>query len=140
MVKKLIFLCLLSFNCLGQKNINWDLLSRVEYSREGWELNGYARPSFPPSLQQLEGKEVLISGYLVPIDPALNMYALSRYPLATCFFCGKAGPETVMEIVFLDYPGRLVTDRYVILKGILRLNDSDSGRLYYRLENARFHG
>jgi translation initiation factor IF-2 len=51
-----------------------------------------------------------------------------------CFFCGGAGPETVMEVeseVGVDF-----TAEQIIMKGTLKLNDSDINMLMYRLENA----
>ena len=51
-----------------------------------------------------------------------------------CFFCGGAGPETIMEVYTkeeIDY-----TAEAVIVKGVLKLNDSDINRLIYALEDV----
>jgi len=51
-----------------------------------------------------------------------------------CFFCGGAGPETVME-VFAKEPIKYSAEP-VMLKGKLELNDSDVNRLIYTLKDV----
>ena len=51
-----------------------------------------------------------------------------------CFFCGGAGPETVMEVESLE--GVEFSADPIVLKGILRLNDKDINHLMYKLEEA----
>jgi hypothetical protein len=52
-----------------------------------------------------------------------------------CFFCGNAGPETVMEVFSKDKV-KYTTD-LITIKGTLSLNDSDAMRLMYILKDAR---
>ena len=51
-----------------------------------------------------------------------------------CFFCGGAGPETVMEVTALE--GIEYTAEPIIIKGVLRLNDSDINKLMYAIEEV----
>jgi hypothetical protein len=51
-----------------------------------------------------------------------------------CFFCGGAGPETVMEVYAKE--SVKYTAEAIILRGKLELNDSDVNRLMYILNNA----
>ena len=92
-------------------------------------------PTFGDNLHALEGKEVLIKGFVIPLDVSLNLYVLSANPYASCFFCGGAGPETVMDIVFAEKQ-KFRTDEYVTLKGRLKLNADDVYKLNYILEDA----
>ena len=51
-----------------------------------------------------------------------------------CFFCGGAGPETVMEVVAkeeIEYSAEAV-----VIKGKLELNDSDINRLMFAMSDA----
>ena len=62
-------------------------------------------------------------------------FVFSAFPYNMCFFCGGAGPETVMEIEALEaveYSADAIT-----LRGKLQLNDSDINRLIYSLTDAR---
>ena len=51
-----------------------------------------------------------------------------------CFFCGGAGPETVME-VYAKTPVKF-TSEAVTLRGKLELNADDVNRLIYSLTEA----
>lgn len=54
--------------------------------------------------------------------------------MKSCYFCGGAGPETVIEIrVRQDIP---VTSERVELEGRFRLNSADLNRLMFQLEDA----
>lgn len=75
-----------------------------------------------------------MTGFIIPIDN--KTYALSKNVFASCFFCGQAGPETIMGIQFKDPSTRLKTDQYVTLKGTFRYNDNDVNDWIYHIENA----
>lgn len=136
----LLILCFTQ-GAFAQKQLVWQLLGMTTYQTdpgESGELN-YS-PQFPAVLEtQFEGQEVVISGYLIPIDLEAGKYALSKNPFTSCFFCGNAGPETVMELHFAKNPGRFATDEYLMIKGILQLNRNGSG-LFFVLKNAEIHG
>jgi hypothetical protein len=51
-----------------------------------------------------------------------------------CFFCGGAGPETVMEIEAKD-PVKYTAEQ-IVLKGILSLNSDDINHLMYKLSEV----
>ena len=143
-MRNLIFsLTILGFaqSAFAQKQLVWQLLGMTTYQTDpgvGGELN-YS-PQFPSVLEtQFEGEEVVISGYLIPIDLETGKYALSKNPFTSCFFCGNAGPETVIELNFTKNPGRFATDEYVMIKGILQLNRDGRG-LFFVLQNAEIHG
>ena len=52
-----------------------------------------------------------------------------------CFFCGGAGPETVMEVEASE-PVKFQADA-IYLKGRLELNADDINRLMYKIVDAR---
>lgn len=58
-------------------------------------------PIFDPELKSYDGKEITINGYIIPTDgyKSQKEFVFSAYPYKNCFFCGGAGPETVMEVV-----------------------------------------
>lgn len=63
-----------------------------------------------------------------------NSRTTSAYPYNMCFFCGGAGPETVMEVTAND-PVKYSTSR-ITLRGKLQLNDADINKLMYQLTDA----
>ena len=97
-------------------------------------------PVFNSEVRALQGKEVYLPGYIIPFESARksNHLILSALPLNACFFCGKGGPESVIE-VFLEDPVKY-TDRPVEVRGILKLNSSNPDQMIYLLENAEFLG
>lgn len=119
--------------------IDWKLLSNVAFkdryfqSLEAW----YLVPEFSPEVQSLDQKEVIIKGYIIPMDVDGGKYALSAYPFSACFFCGGAGPESVMTLDFAQTPRRYETDEVVRFTGTLRLNETDFDKFNYILKNAR---
>lgn len=138
---KLLFTgCIVFLFQLGwaQKQLDWTLFEKSSYT---FRANGTpVLESIPAELNQLDGKEILLSGYLVPIDYSKNLYALSRFPQASCFFCGQAGPETVAELIFSSQPPRLVVDQFVLVRGVLKINRKDSNRLFFQLHDVSFGG
>jgi hypothetical protein len=61
---------------------------------------------------------------------------LSANPYSSCFFCGQAGPESVMEIQLLKQYDGLRMDQVITFEGRLRLNADDIYQLNYILEEA----
>lgn len=116
--------------------INWKTLADVTFEDKHYpEFDQYLPyPTFGSSIKALENKEVSIEGYIIPIEP--ERYILSQNPFASCFFCGGAGPETVLELELTSYEKTYYTDQYLHFKGILKLNITDIDKLNYILEQA----
>tara|TARA_R110002050_G_scaffold202106_2_gene337255 strand:+ start:4688 stop:5110 length:423 start_codon:yes stop_codon:yes gene_type:complete len=126
------------FTSSAQKNLVWPVLAMTNYDQD--PVSGLFSPKFPSILSsKYEGQEVIISGYLIPLDVAANTYALSKNPFSACFFCGNAGPETVVELKFKEDPGRFATDKFVPITGELRLNRNGQG-LFFTIINAQIEG
>ena len=123
---------------LSQKIITWDVLKNVEFD-EVWseEFQAYYMvPKFGKTIQSLDGKEVQIRGFIIPVDIVQDYYVLSANPYSSCFFCGQAGPESVMEVQMVKQYDGLRMDQVLTFKGILRLNVDDIYQLNYILEEA----
>ncbi|MDR3142309.1 MAG: hypothetical protein LBU37_11385 [Tannerellaceae bacterium] len=134
---------LLSCFCLSkaQKPVDWQTLTDVTWKRAFVQSLGgyYDVASFGASLEALNNKEISIKGFYVPIDMEGTVFALSKSPSSTCFFCGSGGIETVIEImVKKDHRElrRIRTDKYIELKGVLALNRDDPDHLMYLLKDA----
>ncbi|MDA0940740.1 MAG: DUF3299 domain-containing protein [Bacteroidetes bacterium] len=119
--------------------LTWQVLSDVEFKDVYLEeLDAYYwMPKFGPQVIAAEGKEFYITGYMIPVDVDEDFYVLSRYPFANCFFCGGAGPESVID---LRFPGKseraYQTDDRLTFRGKLRLNADDVYQMNYILDGA----
>lgn len=126
----------------GLAELTWQVLSDVEFKDIYLEeLDAYYwMPTFGSQIVAAEGKEFFITGYVIPVDVDEDFYVLSRYPFANCFFCGGAGPESVID---LRFPGKsprpYQTDERLSFRGVLRLNADDVYQMNYILEGAVEH-
>jgi len=116
----------------------WKTLSRITYKKEFDELMGFKidKPVFSDKVKALSGKEIIIKGYIIPVEgyKSHKEFILSAFPYNMCFFCGGAGPETVMEVESTK-PVLYQADA-IYLKGTLELNADDINRLMYKIVDA----
>jgi hypothetical protein len=133
--------CLIIIEMRAQNvtQITWERLSQLELKEAYDENSGtfYDKPIFGPSLKALEGKEISITGYVIPMDVELNYYVVSAFPFSSCFFCGGAGPETVIDLQLSDKELSFKNDERATFCGELRLNTGTFFELPYILKNAR---
>lgn len=120
--------------------IKWNDLAYVEfedrYNTNFQQFMSY--PVFPKSVEALDGKKVMITGYLIPLDKTPNqaVSVLSANPYSSCFFCGNAGPETVMNVNTKGKMKNLDMNKPITLKGTFKLNANDVYALFYILNGA----
>jgi len=137
-IVSIIVLGLLYFNFSAQNIITWEVLKNVEFD-EIWseEFQAYYMvPKFSNAVKAMDGKEVQIRGFIIPVDIVQDYYVLSANPYSSCFFCGQAGPESVMEIQMVKKYEGLRMDQVITFKGKLILNADDIYQLNYILEDA----
>lgn len=137
-VSLLVFLCSLSISSFSQTRITWETLSDVKFiDKYSEEVKAYYFfPEFGPSVLALNNKEAIIKGYLLEIDPDKDIFILSANPFSACFFCGGAGPESIIELkVPRDHP-KFKMDEVLTFRGRFKLNAVDIYQCNYILENA----
>ena len=119
---------------------NWNTLGMVTIATEYDQALGMEveKPTVSIIAQQLDGKEVTLSGFIIPLSGTLaqSHFMLSRYPQSMCFFCGKAGPETAAQVFTKGKEKVTFTEDKVTVKGILRINATDMNNLLYTLDQA----
>ncbi|TNE30618.1 MAG: DUF3299 domain-containing protein [Bacteroidetes bacterium] len=134
----LLILLWLPLSAEAQQVIKWEDLNKVEFvefydrDRSDWSL----RAEYSPEILVLDGTSVQITGYIIPLDVQGDDYALSAFAFSSCFFCGGAGPETVMGLSFQDVPDRMSTDDVVKLKGVLRVRELPGQGFHYQLDQV----
>lgn len=118
----------------------WKALASVSYEVAEDDYGELYQPQFSDKAKALEGTTVTVPGYVIPFEGLFKPehVIVSSLPIASCFFCGSGGPETVME-VFLEEPVEY-TAALVAFRGTLKLNDTDYEQLMYILEDAEFVG
>ena len=141
MLKTAIIMLLLlgSLPSFSQKLLTWETLSDVKFTLKYSEEIGLdaTHATFGESVKAFENQQVIIKGFMLPLDPLGTQYVLSKHPMANCFFCGQAGPETVIELRLHPKSIRRYTmDEVHTFKGILRLNEKDPSTLHYIIESA----
>lgn len=117
----------------------WKTLAKITYKKEYDEFLGFKidKPVFSEEIKALNGKEVTVKGFIIPVEgyKSHKEFIFSAFPYSMCFFCGGAGPESVMEVLAseaVEYSAESVT-----LKGKLHLNSEDVNKLMYSLTEAR---
>lgn len=142
-MRSFLLLCLFFITTQGwsQTEITWETLLDVRFSRKFFKEVGVYMyyPRFGKSVKKLEGEEVILRGYWLPLNPEENLYILSRNPFAACFFCGSAGPESIVELWLKPGHPKIKMDQVVTMKGRLKLNQDDIDYCNYILEEAELH-
>ncbi len=116
--------------------LNWKILGMIKFVKKQHKdyPEGVMFPLVNSTLKAKNKKKIAMSGFIVPIDN--TTYALSKNVFASCFFCGQAGPETIMGIKFKGATPKLKTDQYVTLEGTFRVNETDIEDWIYHIEEA----
>lgn len=123
---------------LAQEESVWKKLSKITYKQEYNELFGFKVdiPVFSNQIKEMEGKTIEVKGYIIPIEgyKSHKEFMFSAFPYNMCFFCGGAGPETVME-VYASEPIEYSAEQ-IRIKGKLTLNADDINRMMYILDDV----
>jgi hypothetical protein len=116
----------------------WEVFEQITMERKYLADAGahYRVPVFTQELIDLSGKEVTLSGYFLPYSRVDSVIIISRYPNASCFYCGMAGIESVAMIELKTKSPFYRTDQRLLVKGNLALNNSDVNKLAFIIEEA----
>lgn len=143
MLRNRVWGLILLLGGLGSTNvvpeaISWEQLRDVQFKKKWYPQEGVIMlyPRFGPTVKVMAGRLISITGYVIPIDLESGQYVVSRNPVATCFFCGAAGPESIIALKFKRLPRKFKTDERQTFSGSLRLNADNIYELNYILENA----
>lgn len=144
-MKKIFLFALLMNLCLvvfaqNEGAYFWKELSKVTFKTNfDAETGNYQNiPVFSKQVKGLAGQRIILKGYIIPVSTHKGAVILSAFPYSNCYFCGGAGPETVVEV----YPNKPLkpNSKPLILEGELELNESDPLHLCYILREADIYG
>jgi hypothetical protein len=136
---KLIAMIFVCYSGILLQEDAWNIFARVKFEPKFSKAHNeyFMFPQFEKDIQALEGTEISLRGHYIPFDLVTrNAVVISKNPYAACFFCGGAGPESVVEVVFKVKKAKFKMDQVVTVKGKLKLNDSDVDRLTFILDEA----
>lgn len=138
MLKFLLIWCILLVSTpYIQEHNFWHVLAQVSFEKsrdkDGYEIE---KPVFSKELKGFHQKKVQIKGYIIPVEEVGGggKFMLSLYPFNLCYFCGAAGPETVVEVETTEKIK--FTTRQITLEGVLNLNEKDPDHHIYILKSA----
>ncbi len=140
MYKLILFFLFVSVVCsegLAQEHLTWSDFADIDFKpeyNEKYDVH-FLMPTFGEKIQSYKGVKVRIKGYFLDISGSGDVYLISQNPMASCFFCGAAGPETIVEVHFNEKPS-FKTDQIVEVTGILELNRNDVSHCNYILREA----
>ena len=125
-----------AFSQFSNTSENWKTLTDVTYEKDKDEYGEIYVPKFGADVQKMNGKTVSLKGFIIPFEGMFEPthIILSSLPIASCFFCGGSGPETVAE-AYLKTEVKYTT-KPVVVTGRLELNDTDYDQLMYILKDA----
>lgn len=116
----------------------WQVLAEVGFQSKK-DKSGYQieTPVFSSTLKSWNGKKVKLKGYVVPVSEVgdTDKFMLSSLPFNVCYFCGAAGPETVIEVESTEKIN--FSSKAIWMEGTLQLNDKDPDHHMYQLKFAR---
>src|SRR5262249_9373575 len=117
----------------GINVLPWSVLAETRLDRQ-------YRPTFAKYLKELDGKQVVLTGYLQPLDQEqaldLSAFMLIEYPVG-CWFCEM--PE-ITAIAFVEMPPgktKSYTRGQVKVQGTLKLNANDPENFLYLISKAK---
>ena len=113
----------------------WKKMADVKFKIKTVNQQKISYPEFGPQAKSLDQKTILLKGYILPLDLENDTkFIFSLLPYNSCFFCGGAGPETVLEV----YPKSKIafSEKPIYIKGKLKLNPDDPSQLMYIMTEA----
>ncbi len=134
---KCLFVCILGFSLFSfalpqtDKDL-WVTLFGVKYG--DWKT--VFKPTYTDKIKALNGQKITIKGFLIPLEQKVkhSFFLLSAFPFDACFYCGKAGPESVIEVT-VKKPLK-DTKTPITITGTLRLNFDNPDHLFYLINDG----
>ncbi len=133
----LFFLTVTVFCVRGQTELSWRDFGDVTFKpvfNEFYDMH-FLMPTFGTTIKSYDGSKVSITGYFLDLTGDGEVFLISSNPMSSCFFCGGAGPETIVEARFTS-PPPFKTDQIVKATGILEINADDVNKCNYILHDA----
>jgi hypothetical protein len=111
--------------------VSWKTLAQVEEAK----VNSRLVPKFSPQITALDGKEVKLQGFMMPLDSgAKQKRFLLSANVPSCPFCIPGGPDSLIEVLCRKPIAFNMAP--IVISGKLSVLKDDPGGLWYRLTDA----
>lgn len=121
--------------------IAWDILAQTKqipyfYKDEEGDEWGGVRPEFSEDLKALDGKEILIQGYMFPLsqEEGQEMFLLGPFPIS-CPFHYHVTPNLIIE-VHAKTPETFIYEAVNVSGQLDLVPKDDEYNVFYRLKGA----
>jgi hypothetical protein len=115
----------------AQDVVPWKTFAQVQISKT---KDGFV-PQFSDSVAALDQKEVMIRGFMLPLESGeKHVFFILSAVAPTCSFCMPGGPEAVVEV--RAKRALAYTDSAVEVRGKLSVLKNDPTGIFYRLTDA----
>jgi len=135
----ILVIAFISTTTFAQANL-WNDLSMVQKTKNYDPNYGMEIEALEAGIIALQhnNEQIEISGYIIPLTGKIEQshFMFSRYPQNMCFFCGKAGPESAMQVFTADQKKLKFRPDKITLRGTLQINHDKGSGLLYTLQNA----
>lgn len=132
-----LFVTFVSTFAIAQEQLTWEDFADVNFEpvyNKKYDIH-FLTPKFGEKIKSYRGKKVSIKGYFLDISGSGEVLLVSQNPMASCFFCGAAGAETIVEVNFNEETS-FKTDDIVTVTGVLELNVNNVNHCNYILQEA----
>ena len=115
--------------------LDWNVMNDIKLEECFNETIGeyFWCPEFGSIMKSLAGKRVALKGYVLPLEG--GYFVLSMNPMASCYFCGGGGPQSIVDLKFKS-PRAFKMDAHLMFEGTLRLNKDNIEELFYVMDDA----
>lgn len=115
----------------------WAMLAKSKVTAD--VAKGEYRIDNPPEVQALNGREMSVTGFMLPLDPSprfVHFLLTRRTPV--CPFCPPGAPNEAIEVYSLKFVRP--TSGPVTVTGRFLLQDNGQAGLFYQLQQADVSG
>ncbi len=115
----------------GINDLPWSVVTETTLDR-------HYRPTFPRYLKDMDGKQVMLSGFMQPLgeDHELGAFLLIEYPVG-CWYCEQPDMSAIVLIELPDGKTHNFTRGQLRVRGKLVLNASDPENFLYTIRDAK---
>jgi len=133
LILSILFLFGYAEDSQAQAPLGWPALDALKYVQD----DGIWKAEFEQEVIDMDGKEVTIEGFMMPLDQAVKQkkFLMSASP-TDCMFCMPGG--AVVEVLATE--GVEFSYEPIAVSGTFKLDKDDKYGLFYRLLKAKVAG
>jgi len=104
----------------------------------GTTIDAKARPTFPAHLEKLDGKTVVLHGFVQPLGDAKEFggFLLLEYPVG-CWFCETPEPTGLVSVELAAGTRTSAKRGLAKITGVLALNRDNPEDFLFRVKDAK---